>query len=123
MKVVATDKLSNPVGWAKSADKVSMPFDVDNTQPSLGEIKVTPNGNGTYKIACDVTDMGTPIQKAVYKIDSDENWKAIFPDDGIFDSKSEQLLLETGELPAGGHAITIQVTDKAQNMAVGRAGF
>ena len=123
VKVVATDKLSNPVGWAKSADKESMPFDVDNTQPSVGEIKVTPNGNGTYKIACEVTDMATPIQKAVYKIDSDENWKAIFPDDGIFDSKSEQLLLETGELPAGGHAITIQVTDKAQNTAVGRAGF
>ncbi len=123
VKVVATDKLSNPVGWAKSADKVSPPFDVDNTQPSVGEIKVTPNGNGTYKIACEVTDMATPIQKAVYKIDSDENWKAIFPDDGIFDSKSEQLLLETGELPAGGHAITIQVTDRAQNTAVGRAGF
>ncbi len=123
VKVVATDKLSNPVGWAKSADKMSMPFDVDNTQPSVGEIKVTPNGNGTYKIACDVTDMGTPIQKAVYKIDSDENWKAIFPDDGIFDSKNEQLLLETGELPAGGHSITIQVTDRSQNTAVGRAGF
>ena len=64
-----------------------------------------------------------PIQKAVYKIDSDENWKAIFPDDGIFDSKTEQLLLETGELPEGAHAITIQVTDRAQNTAVGRAGF
>ena len=79
VKVIATDKLSNPVGWAKSADKMSRPFDVDNTQPSIGEIQVTPNGNGTYKIACEVTDMATPIQKAVYKIDSDENWKAIFP--------------------------------------------
>ena len=123
VKVVATDKLSNPVGWAKSAEKVSMPFDVDNTQPAIGEIQVTANGNGTYKIACEVTDTRTPIQKAVYKIDSDENWKAIFPDDGIFDSKSEQLLLETGALPEGAHAITIQVTDKAQNTAVGRAGF
>ena len=123
LKVVATDKLSNPVGWAKSAEKVSMPLDVDNTQPAVGEIQVTDNGNGTYKIACDVTDMGTPIQKAVYKIDSDQNWKAIFPSDGIFDSKNEQLLLETGELPEGAHAVTIQVTDKAQNMAVGRASF
>ena len=123
VKVVATDKLSNPVGWAKSADKVSMPFDVDNTQPSVGEIQVTPNGNGTFKIACAVTDMGTPIQKAVYKIDNDENWKAIFPDDGIFDSKSEQLLLETGELPEGAHSITIRVTDRAQNTAIGGIGF
>ena len=123
VRVVATDKLSNPVGWAKSAEKVSPPFDVDNTQPSVGEIKVTPNGNGTYKIACEVTDMATAIQKAVYKIDSDENWKTIFPDDGIFDSKSEQLLLETDELPAGDHAITIRVTDRAQNTALRGANF
>ncbi len=123
VKVVATDKLSNPVGWAKSADKMSMPFDVDNTQPAVGDIQVTPNGNGTYKIACEVTDMATPIQKAVYKIDNDENWKAIFPDDGIFDSKKEQLLLETDELPEGAHSITIRVTDRAQNTATGGVGF
>ena len=123
LKVVATDKLSNPVGWAKSAEKVSMPVEVDNTQPAIGEIQVTANGDNTYKIACDVSDMSTPIQKAVYKIDSDEHWKVIFPDDGIFDSKMEQLLLETGELPEGAHTIIIQVTDRAQNTAVGRASF
>ena len=123
VKVVATDKLSNPVGWAKSVEKVSMPFDIDNTQPSMGEIEVTANGNGTYKVACDVMDISTPIEKAVYKIDSDEHWKAIFPEDGIFDSKQEKLLLETGELPEGAHTITIQVTDRAQNMAVRRSGF
>ena len=123
LKVVATDKLSNPVGWAKSAEKMSLPVEIDNTQPAIGEIQVTANGDNTYKIACDVTDMSTPIQKAVYKIDSDEHWKAIFPDDGIFDSKQEQLLLETGELPEGAHTIIIQVTDSAQNMAVGRANF
>ena len=123
VKVVATDKLSNPVGWAKSVEKVSMPFDIDNTQPAMGDIEVTANGNGTYRIACDVMDVSTPIEKAVYKIDSDEHWKAIFPEDGIFDSKQEKLLLETGELPEGAHTITIRVTDRAQNMTVRRSGF
>ena len=123
VKAVATDKLSNPVGWAKSVEKVSMPFEIDNTQPSIGEIQVTANGNGTYKVACDVMDATTSIQKAVYKIDSDEHWKAIFPEDGIFDSKQENLLLKTGELPEGAHTIIIQVTDRAQNTAVSRAGF
>jgi hypothetical protein len=123
LKVVATDKLSNPVGWAKLTEKMSEPLEIDNTQPSIGEIQITANGDGTYKVACDVTDMTTPIQKAVYKIDSDEHWKAIFPEDGIFDSKQEKLLLETGELPEGAHTITIQVTDRAQNMAVSRGSF
>ncbi len=123
VKVVATDKLSNPVGWAKSAEKVSTPFDVDNTQPAVGAIQVTANGDGSYKITCDVMDTMSHVQKAVYKIDNDEHWRVIFPDDGIFDSKQEQLVLETGELPEGAHTITIQVTDRAQNMTVGRASF
>ena len=63
LKVVATDKLSNPVGWAKSAEKMSPPVEIDNTQPAIGEIQVTANGDNTYKIACDITDMSTPIQK------------------------------------------------------------
>ena len=123
LKVVATDKLSNPVGWAKTAEKVSAPVDIDNTDPNIGEIQVAENGDGTYKITCDVSDMMNTVQKAVYKIDNDEQWKVIFPDDGIFDSKEEKLLLETGKLPEGAHSITIRVTDKAQNVATGRQSF
>ncbi len=123
LKVVATDKLSNPAGWEKSVEKISKSFDVDNTQPVVGAIQATANGDGTYKIVSDVMDAMNLIQKAVYKIDSDEHWQVIFPNDGIFDSKQEQLLLETGELPEGAHTITIQVTDKAGNMAFGRVSF
>ena len=65
VKVVATDKLSNPVGWAKSVEKVSMPFDIDNTQPSIGEIQVTARtATGTYKVACDVSDTSTIHRKS-----------------------------------------------------------
>ena len=123
LKVVATDKLSNPVGWEKTGEKESAPFDIDNTDPKVGEIDVEPNGEGTFKITCKVSDMMNTIQKAVYKIDNDEQWKVIFPDDGIFDSKEETLLLETGKLPEGAHSITIRVTDKAQNTATGRESF
>ena len=123
VKVVATDKLSNPVGWEKSSEKVSSPVNVDNTDPDVGEILVAENGDGTYEITCDVSDMMNTVEKAVYKIDNDEKWKVIFPDDGIFDSKEEQLLLETGKLPEGAHSITIRVTDRAQNVATGRESF
>jgi hypothetical protein len=123
VKVVATDKLSNPVGWARSAEKISDPFDIDNTQPMVAEIVATANGNGTYKITCAVEDGMSRVQKAMYKIDSDEHWKVIFPSDGIFDSKREELLLETESLPAGSHTITIQATDAAGNTTNGRGNF
>ncbi len=123
LKIVATDKLSNPVGWEKTTEKVSAPFTVDNTDPNVGDIQVEPTEDGTFKITCDVSDMMNTIQKAVYKIDNDEQWKVIFPEDGIFDSKEEQLLLKTDKLPEGAHSITIRVTDRAQNTAINRESF
>ncbi len=63
------------------------------------------------------------VQKAVYKIDNDEHWKVINPADGIFDSKREELLIQTEPLLPGEHTIAIQATDAAGNTAVGRGKF
>ena len=123
VKVSATDKLSNPPNFAKSTEKISEPFDIDNSQPSVTDIAATANEDQTYQITCTAADPFSYIQKAVYKIDSDEEWQVIFPDDGIFDSKQETLLLHTNSLPAGEHTITIRVTDAAGNTGVGRATF
>lgn len=123
IKVSATDKLSNPPNFAKSTEKISDPFDIDNSQPTVTEIIATANEDQTYQITCTAADPFSYIQKAVYKIDSDEHWQVIFPDDGIFDSKRETLLLHTNSLPAGEHTITIRVTDAAGNTGVGRATF
>ena len=123
IKVSATDKLSNPPNFAKSTEKISDPFDIDNSQPTVTEITATANEDQTYQITCTAADPFSYIQKAVYKIDSDEHWQVIFPDDGIFDSKRETLLLHTNSLPAGEHTITIRVTDAAGNTGVGRATF
>ena len=123
IKVIATDKLSNPPNFAKSTEKISDPFDIDNSQPMVTDIAATANEDQTYQISCTAADSFSYIQKAVYKIDSDEEWQVIFPDDGIFDSKRETLLLHTNSLPAGEHTITIRVTDAAGNTGIGRATF
>lgn len=123
IKVRATDKLSNPPNFAKSTEKISNPFDIDNSQPTVTDITATANEDQTYQISCTAADLSSYIQKAVYKIDSDEEWQVIFPDDGIFDSKSETLLLHTNSLPAGEHTITIRITDAAGNTGVGRTTF
>ena len=123
IKVSATDKLSNPPNFAKTTEKISDSFDIDNSQPTVTDITATANDDQTYQISCTAEDSFSYIQKAVYKIDSDEEWQVIFPDDGIFDSKRETLLLHTNSLPEGEHTITIRVTDAAGNTGVGRATF
>lgn len=123
IKVSATDKLSNPLNFAKMTEKVSDPFDIDNSQPTVTAITATANDDQTYQISCTVADASSLIKQAVYKIDSDEEWQVIFPDDGIFDSKQETLLLRTDSLPAGEHTITVRVTDAVGNSGVGRGTF
>ena len=123
IKIEATDRLSNPPAWAQSSEEISDSFDIDNTQPTVTDVIAAANGDGTYRVTCTTEDEASHIQKAVYKIDGDEHWKIIFPDDGIFDSKREALLLQTNPLSTGAHTITIQVTDAAENIAVGRANF
>jgi sugar lactone lactonase YvrE len=123
VKVEATDKLSNPPNMVMSTEKVSDPFDIDNTQPTVREVMAVANGDDTYRISCVVEDQSSYIEKAVYKIDSDEKWQVMFPEDGIFDSRRENLLLHTQKLPPSAHTITIRVTDAAGNEAVGRGTF
>ena len=123
LKIQATDKLSNPPNLAKVSERTSDPFDIDNTQPAVGNITATANGDDTYQIVCAVEDAMSYIQKAVYKIDNDEHWKVMFPADGIFDSKREELMVQTETLPAGEHTITIQATDAEGNTSVGRGKF
>lgn len=123
LKIQATDKLSNPPSLAKASEKISDPFDIDNTQPAVGKIAATANGDDTFQIVCSVEDAMSYIQKAVYKIDNDEHWKVMFPADGIFDSKREELMVQTETLPAGEHTITIQATDAEGNTSVGRGKF
>ena len=123
LKIEATDKLSNPPNLAKVSEGISDPFDIDNTQPKVGNITTTANGYDTYQITFSVEDEMSYVQKAVYKIDNDEHWKVINPTDGIFDSKREELLIQTEPLLPGEHTIAIQATDAAGNTAVGRGKF
>jgi hypothetical protein len=71
-----------------------------------------------------IEDGGSPIKEAVYKIDSDEEWKVVFPSDLIFDSRREELVLTTEPLERKDrHTIAIRVVDTAGNIAVGGAAF
>ena len=123
LKVEATDKLSNIASEAISIEKISDPFDIDNTQPVLAAIKSNPTEDSIFQISCVVTDELSPISSASYKIDSAEHWQAMFSEDGILDSHREVLFLETKKLEGEEHTITIMVTDASGNRSVARGRF
>jgi len=117
IKVVADDKFSNPVNLVKTAEKISEPFEIDNTQPIIGDITATKNPNGSFTIAFSAEDNMNHIQKIRFSIDGGD-WQIAFPVDEIFDSKKEDFSFSTpADLKDGEHSIIIKITEAAGNVS------
>ncbi|MBV8782501.1 MAG: hypothetical protein JO353_13980, partial [Phycisphaerae bacterium] len=116
IKLVASDAAANPVGQGKSASRVSNDVLVNNTPPSIGDIKVTA-GKGEAKIAARVTDRWGTVAALAYSADSNDDWQAVLPVDTIADSPDESYDFIAGGLSAGAHQISVRATDSQGNQA------
>jgi hypothetical protein len=114
VQVVASDAPSNAAGTALVGELASASFEVDNTAPTiaLGGVSVQTN---TTTITFDVKDDHSPIQKVECSEDG-QQWRAVFPTDGIADSKSEHYELKiNGVLSSRG--LTLRATDSMNNVS------
>ena len=123
IKIVANDKLSNPANLAKTAEKISDQFEIDNTQPTISEITVTSEEGGVFQVRCTAEDNMNHIKEAIFSIDG-QDWQIVFPVDGIFDSKTEEFSFTTpSELKAGEHTVVIKIADAVGNVSSGKRVF
>ena len=114
IRVVATDAPSNSPGTALTGAMESTTFEVDNSPPSI-TVSATRRDNNRVTIAFDARDTNSAIQKAEYSLDGDR-WQAIYPKDGIADSKYEQFELVL-EGTAPGRGVMLRVIDALNNLA------
>ena len=91
VRVVASDMPSNPPDLALKGDMESRPFSIDNTPP-VTTMKLESIDKGRVRIAIDATDQTSTLNQAEVSIDTGD-WQAVFPKDGIIDSKSESFSL------------------------------
>jgi hypothetical protein len=116
MKVVASDEAANPVGQGKTANRVSDTVIVNNTAPTIGDIKTTINGTSTTVTLRAVDRAGT-IAAVDYAVDSSQDWQAATPSDTMFDGPESAATLTAAHLSPGEHEIAIRVTDNRGNQA------
>ena len=118
VKVVASDKASNPPGSALDGELESAAFDIDNTPPviTFGTSRVA---QGRTTLAFDVRDEWSAIQKVEYSLDG-QRWQVVYPKDGIFDSRTEQfeLTLDPG---AAARGVIIRAYDAKNNSTTAAA--
>ncbi|HET9359350.1 MAG TPA: hypothetical protein VFO58_06350 [Vicinamibacterales bacterium] len=112
VRVVASDARSNSPSTALNGSRESASFEVDNVPPVI-TVTASRRENGRAVITLDVRDAHSSVQKVDYSLDGDR-WQAIYPRDGIADSRFEQfeLILE-GE--AASRGVILRATDALNN--------
>ena len=114
VRIVASDGPSNAAGAALVGEMDSAAFDIDNTPPQV-TVGSTQFSNGKTTVAFDVKDDNSPIQRVECSQDG-THWRAVFPADGIADSRSEHYQMTfDGEL--GPRGLSIRASDAMNNVA------
>ena len=121
VKVVASDRLSNPSELSLTDEAISSPFDIDNTAPVVRLGKMQQTGRSVV-VTGKIEDAHSAISKAAYALNSD-NWEVVFSSDQIFDSPSESLDFTLENLKPGSYTLVVRAYDARANVGVGKTVF
>src|SRR6185369_3529678 len=118
VRLVASDAVANTVENALATEMESRPFTVDNTPP---EVTVKQDGlnGGRVRVAIEAADATSTLNQAEISVDAGD-FRAIFPKDGIVDSKTESFTWQSDVLPRGEHIITCRVYDQNENVGLAK---
>lgn len=118
-KITATDTLSNPNGFALSSEKISEPFEIDNSAPTVAANGQPQIQNDKARVAFEAADAASYLQKAEYSINGGE-WRTVYADDGISDSQRERYTMEIPVTTAGEYSVALRVFDANGNVGNAR---
>ncbi len=114
LRVVASDRMSNPAAKALEAELVSETIVVDHSAPRV-RLRLIADKGPTLTVEVEAEDALTRIARAAYSIDSG-TWQPIFPIDALFDSPRERLRFSLEGLEPGPHVLVLHVADAAGNV-------
>ncbi len=114
LRIVAKDLPENPAGRSLTGERISEPFDIDNTQPIVtpsGAPQITSTGARVVFLA---SDKSSYLKSAEYSINGGE-WMTVYADDGISDGPDERYTIDVPLASAGEYSITLRVFDSQGN--------
>jgi hypothetical protein len=110
--VEASDELANPPDRALKHSLQSGTVLVDNTPPVFKSLAMQGR-----RLTGEVVDGLGPIARIDVSIAGSDEWRPIFPKDGVFDQPAETFDANLASLiPAGNHLLAVRAYDSAGNM-------
>jgi hypothetical protein len=114
LKVTASDKLSNNLTSALTGSRISDPITIDNTPPEILKHQLQITGRSAT-LTLKVTDEFSVIASFSYTVDSNDEWIDVLPDDGVFDTTTENFTIKLQDLKVGQHILAIKTSDAVGN--------
>jgi hypothetical protein len=114
VKLVASDRKDNPPTEALTAEKISVPFPVAHTPPTVAVTVAGVDGDHAV-IEAIATDPLVRLTEAAFSVNG-HKWTNVFPKDGLFDSVREDFRFKTEALPPGTYVLVLRVRDAAGNV-------
>jgi hypothetical protein len=121
LKVVATDYMDNPEKEALAGERISEPFVVCHSPPSV-TVKTAGLDSGRMAIEATGASPLVRLTAASFAVNG-KKWVNVFPTDGLFDSKRETFKFQTESLKPGTYVLVLKVQDAAGNTGSGDVVF
>jgi hypothetical protein len=118
---VASDRKDNPDNDALTGERVSTPFVVCHTAPTV-TVRIVATDGDLATVEATGTSPLVRLTAASFAVDG-KKWTNVFPEDGLFDSKTETFKFKTDALKAGTHVLVLRVKDAAGNTGSGDVVF
>ena len=117
LKVLASDRRSNPADAALAGELESSSFDIDNVAPTV-QIGVLRKDGTRFIVPAEIRDADSAVTKVEYSVDA-QRWQTAFPRDGILDGRQESFEIRL-DAEAGGRTLVVRVTDALGNVGTGQ---
>jgi len=113
LKVLASDKPSNPFGKFLVGELISKPFVINNSSPVLEFTGQKIQGK-RVELQFRARVLAGRVESGEFSVDGGE-WFLLSPVDGICDSPQEDFQLTTPDLAAGEHLVGLRASDANGN--------
>ncbi len=110
--IEASDELANPPDRVQRHSLESGTVLVDNTPPVIRTIALQGR-----RLTGDVSDGLGPISRIEVSIAGSDEWRPLFPTDGVFDEPAETFAADISSIvPPGAHLVAVRAYDSSGNV-------
>jgi hypothetical protein len=118
VRIVTKDSPSNPLGQGLSGERISEPFDIDNSTPVVTAVGTPAVSGDKARVTFEAYDASGFVNRAEYSINGGD-WQTVHAEDGISDGPKERFVVEI-PVSAGETAVTLRVFDANGNAGSAR---